>query len=86
MKKLVPLLLVALAVAYYFGYEPSDFIPSFSNNTPPPKVRRAAPPAEQTQNAAPVRVSGGNVVVAQAPDGSLEHRWTPYPSSTAAKH
>ena len=86
MKTLVPILLVAFAAAYYFGYEPSDFIPSFQP-TPPPKVRHGAgPPAEQTQNAAPAPARSGSIVVANGPDGSLENRWTPYPSSSPTKH
>lgn len=76
MKALLALLLVALAAAYYFGYDPSDFIPSFSSNTPPPKVRRATQPAEHPQNAAPLRSNNINAV-AQAPDGSLADRWKP---------
>lgn len=75
MKVLAVLLLIALAAAYYLGYEPSDLIPSFStNNTPPHKVRRAPAPTEETQNATPVRTTNSNVV-AQAPDGSLADRW-----------
>jgi hypothetical protein len=75
MKTLAPLLLVALAAAYYFGYEPADFIPSFqASSTPPPKVRRAAPPAEQAAAPAaqPAQRSGG-----ASDDGSLERRWKP---------
>ena len=77
MKALIPLLLVALAAAYYLGYEPFDFIPSFStNNTPPHRVRHAPAPTEQTQNAAQARANNSQVV-AQAPDGALADRWKP---------
>ena len=77
MKALLALLLVALAAAYYFGYDPSDFIPSFStNNAPPHRVRHAPAPTEETQNAAPAPANNSHVV-AQAPDGSLADRWKP---------
>jgi len=77
MKMLGALLLIALAAAYYFGYEPSDFIPSFStNNTPPHRVRHAPAPTEETQNAAPPRTNNSHTV-SQAPDGSLADRWKP---------
>jgi hypothetical protein len=78
MKKLLAFLLIAVAIAYYFGYEPSDFIPSFqASSAPPPKDRRPPPPsAEQTPNLGPVRT-----VTAAAPDdGSLDHRWQSSPA------
>ena len=84
MKNLVVLLLIALAAAYYFGYEPSDFIPSFSaKSTPPPKVRRAPAPAQVAVTEAPR--AGGTTVIAQGPDGSLEHRWIPSAASSQPK-
>jgi hypothetical protein len=77
MKAIAAVLLFALAVAYYFGYEPSDFIPSFSTtNTPPHRARHAPAPTEETPNPTPVRTSNSNVV-AQAPNGSLADRWKP---------
>lgn len=87
MKKLLALFLVALAAAYYMGYEPVDFIPSFqASSTPPPKVRRQQAPAEPAQNAAPVQRTGGSTVIAGAPDdGSLEHRWKAFPDSSPTK-
>jgi hypothetical protein len=89
MKKLFALLLIAVAAAYYMGFEPSDFIPSFStSSTPPPKAKRPAqPPPEQAKNPAPVQSSGGGstVITGTADDGSLEHRWKSYPSSSPAK-
>ncbi len=72
---LVLLVLVALAAAYYFGYSPSDFIPSFqASNTPPPKVRRtpAATQEATAPTAQPAQRSAG-----ASDDGSLEHRWKP---------
>jgi hypothetical protein len=80
MKTVVMLVLLAAACALYFGYEPYDLIPSWpKSNTPPPKVRRAPAVAEQAPATAPQR-SGGSSVIAEAPDGSLEHRWKPYPT------
>lgn len=77
MKMLAAVLLVALAVAYYFGYEPSDLIPSFSvTNTPPHRARHAPAPTEETPNPTPVRTNNSNVV-ARAADGSLADRWKP---------
>ena len=77
MKKLAVLLLIAVAVAYYFGYEPSDLIPSVPvNNT---RVRHTAAPAEQNTRPAPTSPS---LVAVNAPDGSLANRWTPYPSAS----
>jgi len=68
-------LLGAVAVAYYFGYEPSDLIPS--GPTPPKKVRRAPAAApEQTPGAAPQKNSG-SLVASEAQDGSLANRWKP---------
>src|ERR1700682_6124612 len=82
MKKLALFLLFAVAVAYYFGYEPSDLIPS--GPTPPPKVRHAPAAPEQQPGAAPQR-SGGALVAADAQDGSLVNRWKPYPSASPVK-
>jgi len=86
MKTLALLLLLAVAVAYYFGYEPYDLIPSWpASNTPPPKVRRAQAPApEQAPAAAPQR-TGGSVVIAEGPDGTLEHRWQKFPAPSPAR-
>jgi len=89
MKKLFALLLIGLAAAYYMGFEPSDFISSFStSSTPPPKAKRAAPPPpEQAKNPAPIQSSGGGstVIAGTSDDGSLEHRWKSYPGSSPAK-
>jgi hypothetical protein len=86
MKKVLAVLLIAVVVAYYFGYDLSDFIPSWpASNTPHPKVRRAPAPAEQTQNAAPVPSSGGSSVIANSSDGSLANRWQQYPSPSPKK-
>jgi hypothetical protein len=82
MKKVGLLVLGAVAVAYYFGYEPSDLIPS--GPTPPPKVRRAPAAPEQTPGAAPQR-SSGNTTAAETQDGSLANRWKPYPSPSPGK-
>jgi hypothetical protein len=82
MKKLALVLLLAVAVMYYFGYEPSDLIPS--GPTSLPKVRHAPAAPEQTPGAAPQR-TGGALVAAQAPDGSLANRWKAYPSATPVK-
>lgn len=86
MKKVLAVLLIAVAVAYYFGYDVTDFIPSLpTSNTPQPKVRHAPAPAEQTQNAAPAPSSGGSSVIANSSDGSLANRWQPYPSPSPKK-
>ncbi len=87
MKKLLALFLIALAAAFYMGYSPVDFIPSFqASSAPPPKARRAQPPTEQTQNAAPAPQTGGSTVIAgSSEDGSLEHRWKAFPSSSTTK-
>jgi len=75
MKKLAVLLLIALAVAYYFGYEPSDLIPSVpGNNTPSARVRPTASPEEQKARLAPSKPS---LVAVNAQDGSMANRWTP---------
>jgi hypothetical protein len=85
MKKLVLLLVFAVAVAYYFGYEPYDLIPSWpTSSTPAPRVRHAAAAPEQTPAAAPQQTSGNSVVV-NGPDGSLANRWKPYPTTSPAK-
>ena len=76
MKKFAAILLVGAVVMFLLGYGPGDLIymvPS-GGGSAPPKARRAAPPAEQAQ-AAPVQRSGGPTVIANGPDGSLEHRW-----------
>lgn len=77
MKGIAMVLLVGLAVAYYFGYDPSDLIPSIpTNNAPPHRARQAAAPVEETQNATPAR-SVTSTAVAGAQDGSLDNRWKP---------
>jgi cell division protein FtsN len=81
MKNILAVLLIAVAIAYYFGYDVTDFIPSFSGNSrPTPKARRAPAPAEQAQNAAPVQSSSTSAVTTNSSDGSLADRWSPYPS------
>jgi len=81
MKKLLALFVIALAACYYMGYEPVDFIPSFSSSTPPPKVRRAEAQQQTSATAAapqPAQRSGGSTVIAgSSDDGTLEHRWIP---------
>ena len=74
MKAIAMVLLGCLAVAYYFGYDPSDLIPSIPTNSPPHRARQAAAPTEATPN--PTQSSTGNVVV-QSQDGSLASRWKP---------
>ena len=79
MKKVLAVLLIAVAVAYYFGYDVTDFIPSWStSNNRPARVKRAPAPAEQPRNAppAPAQSSGGSSVVANSSDGSLTNRWS----------
>jgi hypothetical protein len=83
MKNLALFLLFAVALAYYFGYEPSDLIPS--GPTPPPKARRAPAPPEQSPAAAPQRSSGSLVAATETQDGSLASRWNAYPSASPKK-
>jgi len=89
MKLVAAVLLVAVAIAYYMGYEPWEFIPSWpaASSTPPPKVRRAAgaPSAEQAAAPQPQASGGGSIMVAQGADGTLEHRWKPYPDASPTK-
>ena len=90
MKQVAAVLLVAVAIAYYMGYEPWEFIPSWPaaiSTPPPPKVRRAAPArsAEQAAAPQPQPSGGGNIMVAQGADDSLEHRWKPYPDASPTK-
>jgi len=82
MKQVAAVLLVAVAIAYYMGYEPWEFTPSWpaASSTPPPKVRRVAPPPAPTEQAAapqPQRSSGSIMIAGPVDDGSLEHRWKP---------
>ena len=48
MKQVAAVLLVAVAITYYMGYEPWELVPALESfvptSTPPPKVRRAAKP------------------------------------------
>jgi hypothetical protein len=83
MKKTALFLLCAVAVAYYFGYEPSDLIPS--GPTPPSKARRAPVAPEQTPAAPPQRSSGSLVASTEIQDGSLANRWKPYPTASPKK-
>ncbi|HEV3392362.1 MAG TPA: hypothetical protein VG103_02525 [Chthoniobacterales bacterium] len=84
MRNILAMLLIAVAIAYYFGYDVTDFIPSFSGNSrPTPKARRAPAPAEQTQNTAPPVQS--STVTANSSQGSLADRWSPYPSPSPKK-
>jgi hypothetical protein len=82
MKKIALVLLLAVAVMYYFGYEPSDVIPS--GPTLPSKVRHAPAAPEQTPGAAPQRSSGA-LVASETQDGLLANRWKPYPSASPGK-
>jgi hypothetical protein len=82
-KTVLLLVLLAALVAFYFGYEPSDLLPSFNSGpAAPPKARHtsnrpaepAAPTSEPPRNTA--------IVIAGAPDGSADRRWSPYPNTT----
>jgi hypothetical protein len=85
MKKFLAVALIAIGVAYYFGYDLSDFIPSFSGNSrPKPKVRRAPAPTEQTQSTTPEQ-SNTSTVTTNSSDGSLANRWQSYPSPSPTK-
>ena len=92
MKQVAAVLLVAVAITYYMGYEPWELVPALESfvptSTPPPKVRRAAKPppaADQAAAPQPQRNSGSIVIAGAADDGSLEHRWESYPNSSPTK-
>ena len=77
------LVVVGAVIAFYLGYGPGDLMALFSGggsdkSAMPIKARQAAPhSAPQPQNPAPpVQRGGGVTVIANGPDGSLEHRWT----------
>jgi hypothetical protein len=85
MKKVALVVLGVVAVAYYFGYDVTDLIPSLpTTNTRPQRVRPASAAAEQTPGATPQR-SSGNTTAAETQDGSLTNRWKPYPSASPGK-
>lgn len=83
MKKLLALLAIAMAAAYYMGYDVSDFIPSLPNSAPPPRVRRAqvAAPAAPAPAPQPQQSVVSNAATGSTDDGSLDHRWKTDPSS-----
>jgi len=76
MKGIATVLLVALAVAYYFGYDPSDLLPTIPTaKAPSHRARHEVTAAEEAQKATPAPTN--NSAVAQAQDGSLANRWKP---------
>jgi hypothetical protein len=85
MKSIILLVLLIAAVALYFGYEPYDLVLLVKPTTSAP-VKHAHVATEQvTEQASGLRNT--TIVVASAPDGSLERRWpksvpTPTPSPT----
>jgi hypothetical protein len=86
MKNFLVVLVIAVGVAYYFGYDVTDFIPSFSGNSAPtPKARRAPAPAEQAQSSAPVQSTVPSNASANSSEGSLANRWSPEPSPSPKK-
>jgi hypothetical protein len=82
MKTIVLLVLLTFAVALYFGYGPYDLVTMFQ---PKPAAAVVKHNPDQRGVAEPPLRSVGTPVVAQAPDGSLDARWTPYPSISPAQ-
>jgi hypothetical protein len=83
MKPIILLILLAAAVAFYFGYEPYDLVVMFKPTTTEPVKHARVKTAEATEQA-PER-GNTTIVDAPAPDGSLQQRWpktvsTPTPS------
>ena len=73
MKTLVLLILLIAAVALYYGYEPYDLVLHFKPTTSAP-IKHMRVPTEQPTEQLPER-RNTSIVIAPAPDGSLEHRW-----------
>jgi hypothetical protein len=80
MKPIILVILVAFTIAFYFGYGPSDLILLFQ---PKPSVvaKPARQPAPEPASATP-QTPNTTIIVASGSDGSLEHRWSPYPSAS----
>jgi hypothetical protein len=78
-KTFVLLILLLAVVAFYFGYGPYDLVRAFQPARPASikRVHRAAPEPTSEQP----RTKNTSVVVATSPEGSLENRWSPYPSA-----
>jgi hypothetical protein len=74
MKGIILFVLVTVTVALYLGYGPYDLVLLVKPTTSSPAVKHAHLATEQAteQTPAPRNTS---IIVAEAPDGSLEHRW-----------
>jgi len=79
MKKFGAVLLVLAALGYYFGFEPSDLLPTLPTSRPAARDRHASATAQQPPAANP-QPSVATTPIAQAADGSLENRWQKSPA------
>lgn len=84
MRNFLLVVLALAAVAWYFGIDPTDFLPTVpQSDAARDRVRHAPAAPEQTPGAVPQRSSAS--LVADAQDGSLVNRWKPDPSVSPRK-
>jgi hypothetical protein len=74
MKGIILFVLLTLTVALYLGYGPYDLVLLFKPTTSAPAVKHARVATEQATEQTPVP-RNISITVAEAPDGSLDHRW-----------
>jgi len=85
MKKFALVLLLVAAVGYYFGIDPTDFLPTVpQSDAARDRVRHAPAAPEQTPGAQPA-ASAAITPIANSSDGSLANRWQPSPSPSPKK-
>jgi nitrate/TMAO reductase-like tetraheme cytochrome c subunit len=74
MKGIILFVLLTVTVALYLGYGPYDLVLLVKPTTSAPAVKHAHVATEQATGQTPVP-RNTSVIVAEAPDGSLDHRW-----------
>jgi hypothetical protein len=79
MKKFGLALLVVVAISYYFGIDPTDFLPTVPKSDAARDRVRHAPAAPEQTPAAAFQPSS-TAIVSSGTDGSLANRWTTSPS------
>ena len=80
MKNFLIILLILVAVGYYFDISPTDFLPNVPNS-PAARERHASAPVANRAPAAPAPARPATTPAASVDAGSLANRWQ---SSTSA--
>jgi hypothetical protein len=84
MKNFLIIVLILVAVGYYFDISPTDFFPTVPNS-PAARERHASAPAANQAPAQSAQPSPATTPAASVDAGSLANRWKPYTSASPNK-